>query len=85
VGVEQRQRFLTFNKYKMKTYNDEEVYGMRKRTYEKVMDLYREGLIGIDRTLDSYRDMVDAGYGAIASRISTWKSLSQISIYNVVR
>lgn len=85
VGIEQRQRFLTFNKHKMKTYNDEEVYGMRKRTYEKVMDLYREGLISIDRTLDSYRDMVDAGYGAISSRISTWKSLSQISIYNVVR
>lgn len=85
VGIEQRQRFLTFNKHKMKTYNDEEVYGMRKRTYEKVMDLYREGLISIDRTLDSYRDMVDAGYGAISSRISTWKSLSQIRIYNVVR
>lgn len=82
---DQQQRLLAFEKYKEKTVNDEEIYGLRKRAYARVVDLYREGLIGIDRTLDSYKQMVDAGYSAISSKINVLRSFSQIQIYNQPR
>lgn len=61
-----------------------EIYNLRKDTYFKNKNLYREGLIGIDQTLNSYNAMVSANYNRIASKVSIKLQQAKIDINNKV-
>ncbi len=51
-------------------------------TYEKNLNLYKEGLISVDDLLNSYEAMVNATYSVNSARISTQLALSKIIINN---
>lgn len=61
-----------------------EIYKLRKDTYEKNQQLYIEGLIGIDQTINSYNAMVNAHYNFISSQINVQLTLSKIDINNKI-
>ena len=60
----------------------EEIKQLNADTYEKNINLYTEGLIGVDRLLDSYEAMVNAEYAANSAVISLELAHSKILINN---
>ena len=64
--------------------SNKEIFDLRKETYFKNKNLYREGLIGIDQTLNSYNAMVSADYNRIASKVSLKLQQAKIDINNKI-
>jgi outer membrane protein TolC len=64
--------------------SNKEIYDLRKETYFKNKNLYRDGLIGIDQTLNSYNAMVNADYNRIASKVSLKLQQAKIDINNKI-
>ncbi|OYU80713.1 MAG: hypothetical protein CFE23_08315 [Flavobacterium sp. BFFFF1] len=71
-----------FDKTVSQYHTDEEIFYLRKDTYNKNKSLYAEGLIGMDQTLNSYNAMVNAEYSLTASRLNIKKLATKISINN---
>jgi outer membrane protein TolC len=64
--------------------SNKEIYDLRKETYFKNKNLYRDGLIDIDQTLNSYNAMVNADYNRIASKVSLKLQQAKIDINNKI-
>lgn len=62
-----------------------EIYTLRQDSYQKNMNLYNQGLIGIDQTINSFNAMVNANYSLISSRIQVKLAQSKIDINNKIR
>ena len=60
----------------------EEIKLLNADTYEKNLNLYTQGLISVDRLLDSYEAMVNAEYAANSATISLELAHSKILINN---
>ena len=61
----------------------EDIQRLNADTYQKNINLYTQGLIGVDRLLDSYEAMVNAEYAANSASISLELAHSKILINNV--
>ena len=53
--------------------------------FEKNKNLYAEGLISIDRTLNSFNAMLNANYNLITSKVSILLAQSKIDINNKIK
>ena len=82
--IEFKQLSVDFDKAISQANANDEIYKLRKDTYDKNQKLYSEGLIGIDQTINSYNAMVNANYSAIASQINTQLAQSRIDINNKI-
>lgn len=58
------------------------IFELRKDSYQKNKNLYGEGLLGLDQTLNSFNTMVNADYNLISSTISLLLAEAKIEINN---
>jgi outer membrane protein TolC len=82
--IEYKQLNVDFDKAISQAKANDEIFKLRKDTYDKNQKLYSEGLIGIDQTLNSYNAMVNANYNAISSLINIQLAQSRIDINNKI-
>jgi outer membrane protein TolC len=64
---------------------NQEIYNLRKDTYQRNQQLYSEGLIGIDQTINSFNAMVNANYSLVAAQINVQLALIKIEINNKMK
>lgn len=64
---------------------NQEIYNLRKDSYQRNQQLYGEGLIGIDQTINSFNAMVNANYSLVSARINVQLALAKIEINNKVK
>ncbi|OYQ37983.1 hypothetical protein CHU92_07100 [Flavobacterium cyanobacteriorum] len=83
-GLEHAQLKNDFDKAVSQYLNDKEILALRRDSYTRNMNLYREGIIALDDALDSYNTMIDADYALISSRISVLLARAKIDINNKI-
>ncbi|MEM6347090.1 MAG: TolC family protein [Bacteroidota bacterium] len=64
---------------------DEEVLALRKDSFAKNQELYKEGLVSLEVVLNSFNAMVNAEYSLIASDVNIELSIANININNNIR
>ncbi len=62
-----------------------EVYKLKKDSYEKNLNLYRQGLLSTDVTLNSFNAMVNGNYNLISSVVNLLLANSKIDINNTIK
>ncbi len=80
--VEQRRLQNSYEQAVAESESAEKIQQIQADTYAKNFNLYSEGLIGIDRLLDSYDAMLNAEYAANAASISLELAYEKILINN---
>jgi outer membrane protein TolC len=80
-----KQLSVDFDKALSQAKSNEEVFKLRKDTYEKNQRLYIEGLLGIDQTINSYNNMVNSNYSLVSSNINVLLAQSKIDINNKIK
>jgi outer membrane protein len=66
-----------------KSYDD--ILEIQRDTYNKNKNLYNEGLISIDRVLNSFNALINAKYSLIASKANVSLAQAKIDINNKIR
>ncbi|WP_163407894.1 TolC family protein [Flavobacterium ajazii] len=74
-----------YNKNKSQYQSNNEIYILRKDTYEKNKRLYISGQQSLDQTLNSFNAMVNAEYNLISSKINIHLIEARIDINNKIR
>jgi outer membrane protein len=59
-----------------------EVLDLRKDSYDKNKNLYTEGVLGLDQTINSFNAMINANYSLISSKINVLLAQAKIEINN---
>ncbi len=77
-----QQLGLDWDKAKSQEKNNAEILDLQRDTYLKNQNLYREGLLGIDRTINSFNGMVNAEYNLITAKVSAQLAQAKIDINN---
>jgi outer membrane protein TolC len=83
--LETKQLANDFDKATSQNITNKDIYGLRVDTYEKNKNLYTQGLISLDQTLNSFNTMVNAEYSLISSKISILLAQAKIDIHNKIR
>jgi outer membrane protein TolC len=83
--LEFKQLSTEMEKALSKMKSDQEIYNLRYDTYTKNQQLYSEGLIGIDQTINSYNAMLSAHYNLISAQINVQLAQTKIDINNKIR
>jgi outer membrane protein len=65
--------------------NYAEIVAIQKETYSKNRNLYNEGLLSIDRVLNSFNAMINANYSLNSSKVSILLAQAKIDINNKMR
>jgi len=84
-SLESTQLANDFDKMASQASTNQEIYDLRKDSYQKNKNLYHEGLLGLDQTLNSFNAMINAEYSLISSKISVLLNQSKIDIHNKIR
>ncbi len=83
--LEQKQLSNDYDKALSQYLSNKEIAALRKDSYEKNKNLYREGLIGLDQTLNSYTAMINASYNLTASQVNILLAQAKININNTIK
>jgi len=83
--LEHRQLAIDYSKALSQWQNYGEVYMLKKDSYQKNLNLYSEGLVSLDQTLNSYNAMVSSNYNHISSAINVLLAKSKIDINNKIK
>lgn len=81
-GLQHAQLKNDFEKSTSQYLNNKEILALRRDSYSRNMNLYREGLIALDEVLDSYNTMINADYTLISSVTDLLLIRSKIEINN---
>jgi outer membrane protein TolC len=84
-ALEQKQLGTDYEKALSQAKANQEIYALRKDTYDKNKVLYTEGLLSIDQTINSYNAMVNAHFSLISAQISVQLAQSKIDINNKIK
>jgi outer membrane protein TolC len=85
VDLNSKQLSNDYEKAISQQQSNAEILEIQRDTYEKNKNLYAEGLIGIDRTLNSFNAMLNANYNLITSKVSILLAQSKIDINNKIK
>jgi outer membrane protein TolC len=80
-----KQLRVDFDKAFSQAKSNNEIYILRKDTYDKNQNLYTEGLLGIDQTINSFNTMVNSKYSMVSSNINVLLAQSKIDINNKIK
>jgi len=83
--LENNQLSIDYNKAVSQWTTNSEVYELKKDSYQKNLNLYSEGLLSLDQTLNSYNAMVNSNYNRISSAINVLFAQSKIDINNKIK
>jgi outer membrane protein TolC len=85
VDLNSKQLSNDYEKAISQQQSNAEILEIQRDTYLKNKNLYAEGLIGIDRTLNSFNAMLNANYNLITSKVSILLAQSKIDINNKIK
>lgn len=83
--LEVKQLQVDYEKALSQAKANREIYLLRKETYEKNLNLYREGLISLEQTLNSFNTMVSSNYNLISSGVTVLSAKTKIDINNHIQ
>jgi len=83
--LEYKQLGIDYSKAISQWTSNTEVYELKKESYEKNLNLYSEGLLSLDQTLNCYSAMVNSNYNRISSAINVLLAQSKIDINNKIK
>jgi outer membrane protein TolC len=83
--LEHSQLAIDYRKAISQWQTNTEVYELKKDSYLKNLNLYTEGLVSLDQTLNSYNAMVSSNYNHISSAINILFAKSKIDINNKIK
>ena len=65
--------------------SNQEIYALRKDSYQKNVLNYKAGITNIDQTINSFNAMVNSNYDIIASRINILLAEAKINLQNKIK
>jgi outer membrane protein TolC len=80
--LELKKLIVEYNKAMSQAKSNSAVFILRTDTYEKNLNLYEEGLINLEQTINSFNAMVNSNYNLISSRVSVLAAIAKININN---
>jgi outer membrane protein TolC len=83
--LEAKQLSIDYDKALSQAKTNSEIFMLRKETYEKNLNLYNEGLTGLEQTLNSFNSMVSSNYNLIASQVAVIAAKTKIDINNTIK
>ena len=83
--LEQKQLGIDYHKAISQWTTNTEVFGLKKESYLKNINLYSEGVLSLDQALNSYNAMVSSNYNRISSAINVLLIQSKIEINNKIK
>ncbi len=83
--LDNRQLSTDYNKAWSQFVTNKEIYKLKNDSYHKNRNLYEQGLLSTDRTLDSFNAMVNSHYSLITSAISLLLAEAKIEINNTIK
>jgi outer membrane protein TolC len=83
--LEHQKLQTDFDKANAQIQTNTEVLALQKDTYQRNKNLYLEGLQGIDRTLNSFSNWLNAEYNLVSSQVSLALAKAKISINNKIQ
>jgi len=83
--LEQKQLGIDYHKAISQWTTNTEVFGLKKESYLKNINLYSEGILSLDQALNSYNAMVSSNYNRISSAINVLLTQSKIEINNKIK
>ncbi len=84
-AVDLEQLDLDYQKAKSQMLANQQIYDLRKDSYEKNLNAYVAGIMSLDQTLNSFNAMVNSNYNFISSEISVLLSKAKIDINNNIK
>lgn len=84
-ALEVRQLQVDYDKAVSQAAANQEIFLLRKENYEKYLNLYKEGLTGLEQTLDSFNGMVSSHYNLVSSQVSVLAAKTKIDINNRIK
>lgn len=81
-SLEQQQLRNDWQKAVSQQASNAQMLALQQDSYQKNKTLYSEGVLGIDRVLNSFTSMVNAEYNLIASQVSVLLALEKIKLNN---
>ncbi|MEL6674577.1 MAG: TolC family protein [Bacteroidota bacterium] len=84
-SLDQKSLKNEYEKAQSQARTNREILSLRQDTFYKNQELYREGLISLEQTINSFNAMVNAQYALISSEVSVDLALSNINIHNNIR
>jgi outer membrane protein TolC len=76
---------LDYDKAVSQAASSNEIFLLRKETYEKNITLYNEGLIGLEQTLNSFNAMVNSHYNLVSAQVAIAAATTKIDINNSIK
>jgi outer membrane protein TolC len=83
--LESSQLVIDYRKAVTQWNTNIEIYNLKKESYEKNLNLYSEGVLSLDQTINSYNAMVNSNYNRISSAINVFLAQSKIDINNKIK
>jgi outer membrane protein TolC len=83
--LEIKQLSVDYDKALSQAKTNNEIFVLRKETYEKNLNLYNEGLINLEQTLSSFNSMVSSNYNFISSQVTVLSAQTKIDINNRIK
>jgi outer membrane protein TolC len=83
--LDNKQLSTDYNKAWSQFVTNKEIYKLKNDSYHKNRNLYEQGLLSTDRTLDSFNAMVNSHYSLITSAISLLLADAKIEINNTIK
>ncbi len=80
-----KQLTIEFDQANSQAQSNLEIYNLRKDSYTKNLNLYTQGIIGIDQTINSFNAMINANYNLISSNVNVLLALAKIEINNKIQ
>ena len=84
VSLNSKQLLLDREKTLSQLNNNFRIYTLRKETYQKNLLNYKEGLIGIEQTINSFNAMIGSQYSYISSILNLLMVEEKININNKI-
>jgi outer membrane protein TolC len=84
-ALEVKQLEVDYNKAVSQAKSNNEIYLLRRETYEKNLNLYNEGLTNLEQALNSFNAMVSSNYNLIASQVTILSAKTKIDINNSIK
>jgi outer membrane protein TolC len=84
-AINYQQLLTEMNKAVSQALSQKEIADLRKETYQKNLDLYAAGIIGIDQTIKSFNAKVNSEYSYISANINVMLVDSKIEINNKIK
>ncbi len=84
-GLDNQQLSTDYAKAWSQFVTNKEIFGFKKENYYKNRNLYAQGLLTTEQTLNSFNEMVNSHYSLITSAISLLLANAKIEINNTIK